>query len=52
LGLAWYVLGLGHYLIGQLNTAKKYIEKGLRIHRETEILFWASYYYLVSIQKG
>ena len=46
LGLGWYALGLGHYLIGQLNTAKKYIEKGLRIHRETEILFWASYYHL------
>jgi tetratricopeptide (TPR) repeat protein len=46
LGLAWHLLGLGHYLIGELKNAKKCIEKGLRIHREAEIAFWTSYHYL------
>jgi tetratricopeptide (TPR) repeat protein len=46
LGVAWLVLGLGHYLLGEFKNAGKCVEKGLRIYREAEISFWMSYYYL------
>jgi tetratricopeptide (TPR) repeat protein len=35
IGLAWSCLGYGYYLLGDLKTAQKNIEKGLKIHSDT-----------------
>ncbi|MCK4823380.1 hypothetical protein KA005_46940, partial [bacterium] len=34
LGLAWSSLGAGYYLLGELGTARNYMERGLKIHIE------------------
>jgi len=41
LGLAWSALGYGYCLLEELETARKYIEKGLKIHNVTGT-FWVS----------
>jgi class 3 adenylate cyclase/tetratricopeptide (TPR) repeat protein len=41
-GAAWGGLGYGYYLLGELETAKRYIEKGLRIHTDAGPTFWMS----------
>jgi tetratricopeptide (TPR) repeat protein len=52
LGLSWGGLGVGYYLIGDLETAQKYLEKGLHIHKkesgaEALLSFYYSYLSLV-----
>lgn len=42
-GIAWGNLGFGYGLSGDLETAKKYIEKGLRIHRDAGLPYYLSY---------
>jgi tetratricopeptide (TPR) repeat protein len=51
LGLTWTQLGWGYYLLGELETARKYIEKGLEIQRDTGFFAALSfhYYYLSQI---
>jgi tetratricopeptide (TPR) repeat protein len=42
LPLAWAYLGVGYHLLGELNTALKFIEKGLKMQMDTGILFGLS----------
>ncbi|NIS62908.1 MAG: hypothetical protein GTO13_20080, partial [Proteobacteria bacterium] len=42
-GLAWAGLGCGYYLLGELETAQEYIEKGLRIHSDAGQAYWLSF---------
>jgi class 3 adenylate cyclase/tetratricopeptide (TPR) repeat protein len=47
LGLSWTGLGWGHYFLGQLDTAKTYIEKGLKIQSDAGISFHLSLHFLL-----
>ncbi len=47
LGLAWSGLGDGHYLLGELETARRYIEKGLKIQRDEGLPFYLSLHFLL-----
>ena len=38
LGLSWVYLGEAYYLLGELKTARSYIEKGLKIYQDIGIL--------------
>ncbi len=53
LGLTWTQLGWGYYLLGELETARKHIEKGFEIQRHTGFIanlsFHFYYYYLSQI---
>ena len=43
LGIAWTTLGHGYYLMGEVEAANKYIEMGLRIHRDAGLPYYLSY---------
>jgi len=45
LGLAWAGLGSGYYYLGDLETARKYMEKGLNITVDTGVQWWLSFHY-------
>jgi class 3 adenylate cyclase/tetratricopeptide (TPR) repeat protein len=45
LHMAWNILGLGHYYLGDLDTSLKHMEKGLEIHRELGLSFFLSFHY-------
>jgi tetratricopeptide (TPR) repeat protein len=44
LHLAWNISGLGHYLLGDLDTCFKHIEKGIEIQRELDMAFLLSFH--------
>jgi class 3 adenylate cyclase/tetratricopeptide (TPR) repeat protein len=45
IGLAWSGLGWSNYYIGDLDAAKKYVEKGLQLHLEAGISYDLSVHY-------
>jgi len=45
-GLSWCWSGYGHYLLGDLLTAIKYVEKGLSIHRNTHAMLFLSMHHV------
>jgi len=45
LGLAWTGFGWGYYLLGDLETARKHVEKGLKIQRDVGLPLYLSLYY-------
>jgi class 3 adenylate cyclase len=47
LGIAWGGLGFGYDLSGDLETAKEYTEKGLRIHGDAGLPYYLSYLFLL-----
>ena len=47
LGLTWAMLGYGYHLMGEVETANKYIEKGFRIHRNAGLPYCLSYLFLL-----
>jgi class 3 adenylate cyclase len=50
LGIAWANLGFGYCLLEDLETAKKYIEKGLKIHTDAGLPYYLSFlYWLLSV---
>jgi class 3 adenylate cyclase/tetratricopeptide (TPR) repeat protein len=50
LGLAWGCLGHGYLHLGDLETARKYIEKGLEVQSDAGVPWWKStYFFLLSI---
>ena len=50
LGQAWTMSGWGYYLMNELDTALKHIEKGLKIQKESEIEWWLPLpYWLLSL---
>jgi len=50
LGLSWNQLGFGYYLLGDLKTARKYIEKGLSIQKNSVLPFvLPGHYYFLSM---
>jgi tetratricopeptide (TPR) repeat protein len=46
LGMAWSNLGYGYYLIEEFDKAQKYIEKGLKIQKDTGVEIVLSNYYI------
>ena len=48
LGLAWSGLGWGHCLLGELSAARKYIEKGMSIHRSAEMPYFMSMHHMLA----
>ena len=52
LGTSWMGLGGGYYLIGKLETAQKYIEKGFKIQKKAGLsLDLSIYFWLLSMVK-
>jgi tetratricopeptide (TPR) repeat protein len=50
LGPAWIGLGWGHCLLGENQTARKHMEKGLKIHSDAGLSYHLGFYYgLLSI---
>ncbi|HXZ95358.1 MAG TPA: hypothetical protein VEG28_05580, partial [Dehalococcoidia bacterium] len=51
MGLARTVLGMGYYFLGNLGTARAYIEQGIKIHTDTGMPFLLSlqYYFLSTV---
>jgi len=47
LGLAWSGLGSGYYLMNDPETARKYIEKGLKIQSDGGTSWWLSLHFLL-----
>jgi tetratricopeptide (TPR) repeat protein len=47
LGVAWSGLGSGYYLINDPETARKHIEKGLKIQSDAGISWWLSLHLLL-----
>jgi len=45
LGIAWTGLGCGYYYLGDLETARKHIEKGLNITIDAGVQWWLSFHY-------
>jgi tetratricopeptide (TPR) repeat protein len=45
-GVAWSGLGIGYYYLGDLEAAKKHIEKGLDITMQGGSEWWISFHYL------
>jgi len=45
LGLAWTGLGWGYYLLGELETAREHMEKGLKMHRDMGLPFFLPLHY-------
>jgi len=45
LGVSWMLLGYGHYLLGQHETALGFIDKGLKIQTDLGMPFWMSSHY-------
>jgi tetratricopeptide (TPR) repeat protein len=45
LGMAWMGLGWGHYLLGEMETSREYLEKGLKIQSDTGMPYLLSLYY-------
>jgi tetratricopeptide (TPR) repeat protein len=45
LGIAWWMSGWGYLLLGELETARNHIEKGLKIHSDVGRQSWVSGYY-------
>ncbi len=45
LGLAWTSLGYGYYLLGELETARKHMERGLKTQTDTGLPFVLSLHY-------
>jgi tetratricopeptide (TPR) repeat protein len=45
LGMAWSRLGWGYCLLGELETARKHMEKGLKIHSDVGLDFHLSLFY-------
>jgi len=43
-GIAWAGLGYGHYLLGELETAEKHVEKPLKIHKDAGVPFFLSWF--------
>jgi len=48
LGLAWSGLGWGHCLIGDLSAARKYIKKGMSLHRRAEMPYFMSMHQMLA----
>lgn len=46
LPIAWAYLGRGYYLLGELNTALRFIEKGLKMQMDAGTLGWLSLHHL------
>jgi tetratricopeptide (TPR) repeat protein len=47
LGIAWSGLGSGYYLINDPETARKHIEKGLKIQSDAGTSWWLSLHFLL-----
>jgi tetratricopeptide (TPR) repeat protein len=47
LGIAWNQMGWAHYLIGELETARRNIEKALSIQQDAGMQFWMSLPFLL-----
>ncbi len=45
LGPAWIGLGWGHCLLGENQTARQHMEKGIKIHSDSGISYHLSFYY-------
>jgi len=45
LGLAWTLLGWGYYLLGELETARKHMERGLKTQTDAGLPFLLSFHY-------
>jgi len=45
LGMAWMGLGWGYYLLGELETAREHVEKGLKIQNDTAVPFFLPLYH-------
>jgi len=45
LGMAWMGIGWGHYLLGELETAREHVEKGLKIQSDAGMPYLLSLYY-------
>ena len=48
LGWAWSFLGFGYYLLGDLNTARRNIEKGINISSKTGVTILSPLYRMLS----
>ena len=46
LGLGWTGLGMGCYFLGNLETARKHVEKGIQIQKGARIPYYLSFHYL------
>jgi hypothetical protein len=44
-GLAWAGLGWAYHLMGELETAREYMEKGLKAHRDAGFPFLLSIHF-------